>query len=851
MDIISKFNLPSYIKGKSFSEASACIAKKFKDRTSPEDVATLNDLQGRLQQAQEFVKQQQEARTMPQGDQSNSFKEGGFATTEVGAGFQEGATSAELASSIGAGLGGVSALADMAGTAFGSTGIDTSGATAPSDVPSKGSAAASGAMAGAQAGASFGPWGMAAGAVFGGASSILGAGNAKQDAAEAQFEYSSNQHNKDSNSYEVGGQLSNAVNSISSWQDQLLNDFESESEMNDMNAFTQRMSIQDDKKQAGRYGVFQNDIPYGMTGSTAEDLNQFSGRTTSNIKSEYPGSTPTKGKNGFNPAELLRYAPAAMNMVQLAGLKKPKEIGLDRINRKYDPNRVDERGLQNTVQEGTNNTKSAILGASGGSGSAARANLLASQLQGTKALSAAYQQATAENRADSKFGQQFDSKIDAMNLQQANREMDLNLEQTAAYQTNRNKLISQIGNDLGGIGTEELYKKYPAMMGLNYNWRGQHAGQALPDDGSATTKSKKKGKTKGKKTGGEIIADLFKKKNQDPGKDNGIDMNYQSQPQTDSTETPNKEVNATEINNVVEERENVKGIESVIKSAGVNQSISNPIVIDPITKMKTPLYDLRIVNNELKGLKANLPDQQIVRAAMNKITMPSTPNTRAKVEKEKAEAIEVVKEEIKDPTIAPEVIRDIIYNDEEAAGNPLSFASRYLGIDENDPNGQKVIKGFFDEAVPGWVKEKGEVTKDSKAWCAAFANHVLQETNLDTLEYGKDAFNLVRARQYQNIGSEVDGLENAKPGDVVVVQDKQTKGYHVAFYSGRKNGKYLMLGGNQDNKVSVKEINTDSLNVTAVRRVKNVQSIKDSGLADINSTEHYQEIEEKGQSSLR
>lgn len=849
MDIISKFNLPSYIKGKSFSEASACIAKKFKDRSSPEDVATLNDLQGRLQQAQEFVKQQQEARTKPQGDQSNAFKEGGFATTEVGAGFQEGASSAELASSIGAGLGGVSALADMAGTALGSTGIDTSGATAPPDLPSKGSAVASGAMAAAQAGASFGPWGMAAGAILGGASSLIGAGNAQQDAAEAQFEYSSNQHNKDSNGYEIGGQLSSAVNGISSWQDQLLDQFESESEMNDMNAFTQRMATQDDRKQVGRYGAFKNDIPYGITGSTAQDLNKLAAQNTGNIKSEAPGSTPTGRKSGFNPAELLRYAPAAMNMVQLAGLKKPKEIGLDRINRKYDPNRVDERGMQNAVQEGTNNARSAILGASGGSGSASRANLLASQLQGTKALSAAYQQATAENRADSKFGQQFDSRIDAMNLQQANREVDLNLEQTAAYQTNRNKLRSQIGNDLGGIGTEELYKKYPEMMGLNYNWRGQHAGQALPDDGSATAKNKKKGK--GKKTGAEIIADLFKKKTEDPGKDKGIDMNYQSQPQTDSTETPNKEVSATQINNVVEERENVKGIESVVKSAGINQAISNPIVIDPITKMKIPLYDVRIVNSELKGLKANLPDQQIVRAAMNKITMPSTPNTRAKVEKEKAEAIEVVKEEIKDPTIAPEVIKDIIYSDEEAAGNPLSFASKYLGIDENNTDGQKVIKGFFDEAVPGWVKKKGEVTKDSKAWCAAFANHVLQESNLDTLEYGDDVFNLVRAKQYQNIGSEVNGLDNAKPGDVVVVQNKETKGYHVAFYSGKKDGKYLMLGGNQDNKVSVKEINTDSLNITAVRRVRDVQSIKDSGLADINSTEHYQEIEEKGQSSLR
>ena len=66
MNIMSKFNLPTYVKGKSFSEASAMIAKRFEDRNSPEAIATLNDLQGRLQQAQEYVKSVQEAKTRPQ-----------------------------------------------------------------------------------------------------------------------------------------------------------------------------------------------------------------------------------------------------------------------------------------------------------------------------------------------------------------------------------------------------------------------------------------------------------------------------------------------------------------------------------------------------------------------------------------------------------------------------------------------------------------------------------------------------------------------------------------------------------------------------------------------------------------
>ena len=50
----------------------------------------------------------------------------------------------------------------------------------------------------------------------------------------------------------------------------------------------------------------------------------------------------------------------------------------------------------------------------------------------------------------------------------------LNLEQQAAYQTNKSKLLSQIGNDLGGVGKEELLKRYPELMGMNYNWKGKH-----------------------------------------------------------------------------------------------------------------------------------------------------------------------------------------------------------------------------------------------------------------------------------------------------------------------------------------------------------------------------------------
>ena len=469
MDIISKFNLPSYLKGKSFSEASKIIADRFEGRNSQEDVDTLNDLQGRLQQAQDFVKAQQEAKTqpqqpqgmppqgMPQGqpqgmhqmpdgsmmpgeshqgampqesmpqqegmpqpggeeqsansymyggkkEQYNSYNEGGsmlnnlFPKDDSGA---EGGVGAEgyMAAATGA--------LDLAKTAFGDTGIDTSGAVQAPDVSSVGASAATGAMKGASAGKAFGPWGAGVGAVLGGAAGFFGGKKQNADANEAALNFDLAEHNKITSSYRSGGDL-------------LVNKY--------------------------FYGGNMDDD----SGDEAK----------------------------FNPAELLRYAPAAMNALQLDQLKPPTKVRLDRMGNRYNEQLVDEKELQNTVQSSVNNNRNAILSSSGGSGSDARANLLASQLQGSKALSGAYQAASGENRQEKRKAQDFKLNVDQMNMGQSNQETNLNLEQQAGYRTNKSKLLSQIGNDLGGIGQEELFKRYPELMGLSYGAKGQHLASA-------------------------------------------------------------------------------------------------------------------------------------------------------------------------------------------------------------------------------------------------------------------------------------------------------------------------------------------------------------------------------------
>lgn len=55
-DIIKQFNLPKYVKGKSFAEASKAIEKKFEDRNDKYAIETKEELLGRLAEAQESVK---------------------------------------------------------------------------------------------------------------------------------------------------------------------------------------------------------------------------------------------------------------------------------------------------------------------------------------------------------------------------------------------------------------------------------------------------------------------------------------------------------------------------------------------------------------------------------------------------------------------------------------------------------------------------------------------------------------------------------------------------------------------------------------------------------------------------
>lgn len=209
--LIKEFNLPSYIKGKSFAEASSAIEKKFENRMDAAAMETKDELMGRLAKAQEYVKMQESLK-------ANAAEVPDMMGGQVPEGFEEFAPQpqqGQMADGGWADMDGnekAGAVAGMAGTAlelgqgaFGDTGIDTTGASGRGEAGSMGGAIAGGAVKGAAAGAALGPWGAAVGGVVGGALGGIAGGKAKKDQLEANLNVGYKEHNAFTNDFAYGG----------------------------------------------------------------------------------------------------------------------------------------------------------------------------------------------------------------------------------------------------------------------------------------------------------------------------------------------------------------------------------------------------------------------------------------------------------------------------------------------------------------------------------------------------------------------------------------------------------------------------------------------------------------------
>ena len=131
---------------------------------------------------------------------------------------------------------------------------------------------------------------------------------------------------------------------------------------------------------------------------------------------------------------------------------------------------------------------------------------------------------------------------------------------------------------------------------------------------------------------------------------------------------------------------------------------------------------------------------------------------------------------------------------QQAEANPYSIAKRYMGLHESKHNGK--------------LRKYLGVNPRRTPWCGAFAGTVAKRAGKRVPKGHLRAANWLRA------GKGV-SLKNARKGDVVVVRTKY--GNHVGFYAGRKNGRVLLIGGNQSNRVKISAYRVGS--VRAVRRL--------------------------------
>ena len=534
-ELISQFKLPGYVAGKSFAEASKAINKRFEGRNDITSKSTKTELLNRLAQAQEYLKSQEQPE--PSID-STQMAWGGFEDSMIGQGFKEDATGAEQSQSIGAGLNTLTSAIDLGKVAFGKPQQDTSGVAASEDVNAGGMIAGS-ALKGAQAGAALGPIGAGAGALIGGVAGLFGAKKAKKAALTNSNNFARRQNLVLSDNYAMGGVIDPPVFNtknivkyqpgVTSGKDgssgfYLYSKLPTESDFNvdkdrefvknenmmslqrtpQWQSFMKSQSLKPninkdvnikysdnittDYDKGGKIESVNYLNPMDLESIDGANINDFK-FDTPNIHDSYKS---TIGDNinyaakqtgkfiGDNYSTALRYAPALMNAIQLAKLKKPEGVVLNKLNNRYKPTYTDLAQQQNIANQELNNTVSSIE-QSGASQSQTRAAILGSQLNKNRALSQAYAQAQLQNAAQDATAQQFNLGIDQTNLQQANLQRDINARLEGNYDTRKSQMITDIAENLRDIGKEQLFKQYPKLMGLVYDSNGKVLNGAKQD----------------------------------------------------------------------------------------------------------------------------------------------------------------------------------------------------------------------------------------------------------------------------------------------------------------------------------------------------------------------------------
>ena len=213
-----------------------------------------------------------------------------------------------------------------------------------------------------------------------------------------------------------------------------------------------------------------------------------------------------KQKPGFLDSA-LRFAPIMSNYAQLRGLSSPEVEKLDRQKMQYQKQYLDEATYENQAREQASTTINA-LNQSGISGGQLINAQIGSQLANTKAIGDAYDKIKQFNIGENKTAQEVAMGNEKANIGQSNLEKDINARNRGNYETQKSKLQSQIGNDLGDVGKEQTYKKMVKEM-FGYSWNGKYfiddkGNQKTTEEISKMTEDKKSQDTTKKAMGGYL-----------------------------------------------------------------------------------------------------------------------------------------------------------------------------------------------------------------------------------------------------------------------------------------------------------------------------------------------------------
>jgi uncharacterized protein (TIGR02594 family) len=121
------------------------------------------------------------------------------------------------------------------------------------------------------------------------------------------------------------------------------------------------------------------------------------------------------------------------------------------------------------------------------------------------------------------------------------------------------------------------------------------------------------------------------------------------------------------------------------------------------------------------------------------------------------------------------------------SNNPIHTASEFLGLDERANRTE--------------LRELMSVDPLRTEWCAAFVNAILELDGIPGSESVSD--NPLLARSFLGWGSRVEA-HDIQQGDIVVFPRGGVSWQgHVGFYvETTEDGRWMILGGNQDNTVS-------------------------------------------------